>query len=148
MKLVVQSVQYLQYLQSSGVQCCRAASRCLPRCLRRPWGLIINQLHCHQHHHHNQNHHQKHHDHDQVGGVMDEGTIGRNASAMRENVSHILTKVIISIIFLSSPSSSSASSSLFHHLLHPHYDHLSQKRASDSNLKLECLLHPPLYQAQ
>ena len=24
---------------------------------------------------------------------MDEGTIGRNASAMRENVSHILTKV-------------------------------------------------------
>jgi len=27
-----------------------------------------------------------------VGGVMDEGTIGRNASAMRENVSHILTK--------------------------------------------------------
>ena len=94
MKLVVQSVQYLQYLQSSGVQCCRAASRCLPRCLRRPWGLIINQLHCHQHHHHNQNHHQKHHDHDQVGGVMDEGTIGRNASAMRENVSHILTKVV------------------------------------------------------
>ena len=29
---------------------------------------------------------------------MDEGTIGRNASAMRENVSHILTKVIIIII--------------------------------------------------
>jgi len=27
-----------------------------------------------------------------VGGVMDEGTIGRNATIMRENVSHILTK--------------------------------------------------------
>ena len=31
---------------------------------------------------------------------MDEGTIGRNASAMRENVSHILTKVIIIIIII------------------------------------------------
>ena len=39
-----------------------------------------------------------HHNDDQVGGVMDEGTIGRNASAMRENVSHILTKVIRVII--------------------------------------------------
>ena len=27
-----------------------------------------------------------------VGGVMDEGTIGRNATVLRENVSHILTK--------------------------------------------------------
>ena len=27
-----------------------------------------------------------------VGGVMDEGTIGRNATLMRDNVSHILTK--------------------------------------------------------
>ena len=27
-----------------------------------------------------------------VGGVMDEGTIGRNAALMRDNVSHILTK--------------------------------------------------------
>ena len=32
-----------------------------------------------------------------VGGVMDEGTIGRNAGAMRENVSHILTKVTHSL---------------------------------------------------
>ena len=27
-----------------------------------------------------------------VGGIMDEGTIGRNATIMRDNVSHILTK--------------------------------------------------------
>ena len=27
-----------------------------------------------------------------VGGAMDEGTIGRNATLMRDNVSHILTK--------------------------------------------------------
>ena len=27
-----------------------------------------------------------------VGGIMDEGTIGRNATIMRDNVSHIFTK--------------------------------------------------------
>ena len=44
------------------------------------------------------NFHKNHDDHGEVGGVMDEGTIGRNAAAMRENVSHILTKVASIII--------------------------------------------------
>ena len=33
----------------TGVQRCRAAARCLPRCLRCTWGLLIN--HHHQRHH-------------------------------------------------------------------------------------------------